>query len=143
MSRFKQGFYTVRNPEKYIGDVNKVVYRSSWELHFNKFLDGNPYIVRWGSECIVVPYIKPTDGKVHRYFPDYYIERVNADGEMFRELIEIKPEAQTKLRKRSSIYEQLTFAVNESKWRAAQAMCIKQGITFRVLTERQLFPQGK
>jgi hypothetical protein len=69
-----QGYFKPRHPEKYVGDVNKIRFMSSWELQADKFLDDNPNVLRWSSEEIVIPYVKPTDGKVHRYYPDYWVE---------------------------------------------------------------------
>lgn len=142
---FRQGYYTPVHPEKYMGNPDQIMYRSSWELAMNKFLDNNPHILRWSSEEIKIPYIKPTDGRQHFYFPDYWIEYVNKDGEIIQEIVEVKPLAQTKPpttrgKKQSTIlYEQTTWAVNVEKWRAAADWCGARGITFRVITEKGLF----
>lgn len=143
---FRQGKYHVLHPEKYAGDPNKVVYRSSWELRMNRFLDNNSQILRWNSECIKIPYLHPLDGRVHHYYPDYYIEYINKDGEVVQEMIEVKPFNQTSAPKKSKgksnktmLYEQQTWAVNEAKWKYAMAWCEKRGIRFRVLSERSLF----
>ncbi|KKL19318.1 hypothetical protein LCGC14_2466650, partial [marine sediment metagenome] len=56
---WRQGVYEVRNPNKYVGDLKKVIFRSSWELYMNQFLDNNPNILRWSSEEFYIPYIKP------------------------------------------------------------------------------------
>lgn len=128
-----------------MGNPDQINYRSSWELAMNKFLDNNPNILRWSSEEIKIPYVKPTDGRVHNYFPDYWIEYVNKDGEIIQEIVEVKPLAQTKPpttrgKKQSTIlYEQATWAVNVEKWRAAADWCQKRGIIFRVITEKGLF----
>lgn len=142
-SKFHQGYFNPKNPAKYVGDLDKIRFMSSWELNFFKFLDGNPNVLRWASECIAIPYIKPTDGKVHKYYPDIWIEYRNRDGEIRQEILEIKPKNQITLGKRPSQYEQLTWAVNCSKWKAAQAFCESKGIKFRLLTENELFSNGK
>ena len=138
---FKQGVYKLRNPEKYIGDPNKVVFRSSWELEMHKFLDNNTKVLRWSSEELYIPYVKPTTGKVHRYYPDYFVEYENVRGEVVREIIEVKPHNQVDLsgKKRLTEYEKVTYAVNKAKWIAAQQYCNKRGIKFSILTENQLF----
>lgn len=138
---FKQGLYKLRHPEKYLGDPNKVVFRSSWELEMNKFLDNNTKVLRWSSEELYIPYVKPTDGRVHRYYPDYFVEYENVRGEIVREIIEVKPMNQVDYsnRKRLSDYEKITKAVNEAKWQAAKQFCDKRSIKFSILTERQLF----
>lgn len=139
---FKQGYYTPVNPIKYMGDVTKIVYRSSYELEMNRFLDGNQRVLKWGSEIIAIPYIKPTDKKVHKYFVDYYVEYIDKNGEIKKELIEVKPFAQTSAPRggsKHSLYEQLTYAVNIAKWQACQKWCDAHGITFRIVSEKTLF----
>ena len=137
-----QGYYTPKHPEKYVGDVNKIRYMSSWELSFNKFLDGNPNILRWASECIGIPYVKPTDGRIHKYYPDYWIEYIDKDGVILQEILEIKPQNQIVLGKRPSEYAKLTFAVNMAKWEACKRFCESKGIGFKVLSENQIFGKG-
>jgi hypothetical protein len=56
-----------------------------------RYLDGNDSILRWSSEEIIIPYRSPIDGKVHRYFPDFWVK--TSQGET---LIEIKSKIQTK-----------------------------------------------
>jgi hypothetical protein len=137
---YKQGLYTPTNPGKYVGDLNKIMFRSSWELDFNKYLDHNPNIVRWASEEIHIPYIKPTTGRTHKYFPDYWIEYVDRQGQLVQELIEIKPSNQVEVSKRRlSEGEKVTYAINQAKWQFAQAWCNQRGLLFRILTEKQLF----
>lgn len=142
MSRFRQGKYTPRHPEKYIGNVNTIRYMSSWELRLFQFLDNNPNILRWASEEIAIPYIKPTDGKVHRYFPDCYVEYQNKYGQIVKEILEVKPKEQTRLSKRAKLVEAVTFAINKAKWAAADEWCKQRGLTFRVITQDALFPKG-
>lgn len=144
-SRFKQGYFQPRNPEKYVGDVTKIRFMSSWELSFQRFLDGNPNIIRWSSECIAIPYLKPTDGKIHRYYPDFWIEYINKDGEVLQEVLEIKPKSQAggKAVGRMSLYEKAQYAINLAKWESCKRFCDQRGITFRILTEQELFNQGK
>lgn len=141
-TRFKQGYYTVKNLEKYIGDPSKCIYRSSWELNLHKFFDNNTRVVRWGSEVVCIPYLKPTDGRVHRYYPDYFVEYISVEGEVVKELIELKPLAQTRMPKanhKHKLYEQLQFAINTSKWEAAQQWCAKNGVNWRIVTEKSVF----
>lgn len=142
---FQQGWYAPRHPEKYKGDATKIRYMSSWELKFHQFLDNNPSILEWSSEEITIPYIKPTDGKVHRYYPDYWVKYRNKHGHLVQEIIEVKPEKQTRTpttrgkRKIQQLHESVTYAINIAKWRAAQNFCRKYGMTFRIVTENQLF----
>lgn len=139
---FLQGKYVVKNPQKYIGDPTKVVFRSSWEKDLHRFFDMNPNIIRWGSEIIAIPYIKPTDGRIHKYVVDYYVEYKNTKGELVKELIELKPKCQTRSPKANSkhhLYESVQYAVNVSKWAAASKWCEQRGIKFRIITEKSAF----
>lgn len=141
-SNFKQGTYNPRNPGKYLGDPSKIRYMSSWELEMHKFLDMNENVIMWASEEIAIPYLKPTDGKVHKYYPDYYVKYMTSSGEIKEEIIEVKPLAQTKAphgNSKHKLYEQLTFAVNAAKWQACQAFCKQRNMTFRIVTERSIF----
>lgn len=145
MTSFRQGYFTPASPEKYVGNVNQIVYRSSWELRMCQFLDTNPHILRWSSEEIKIPYIKPTDGRTHHYYPDFWIEYCNRSNEVVREVVEIKPMNQVKKpttrgKKKSTImHEQVTHAVNSAKWAAALKWCDERGLKFRVITEKGLF----
>ena len=78
MSRFKQGYFKPTNPEKYKGNVDKIFYRSSWELKFNNWCDKHPSVLEWSSEEIVIPYKKPTDNQMHRYFLGFQIFFLNS-----------------------------------------------------------------
>jgi hypothetical protein len=142
MKHFQKGQYIPKNPHKYNGDINKIVYRSSYELEMHRFLDTNERVLRWSSECVVIPYIKPTDGKIHRYFPDYWVEYVNKDGEILQEIIEVKPKTQTRAPRannKQKLYEQATWQINNAKWAAAAAFCAKHNMKFRIITERSVF----
>lgn len=141
MSKFKQGFYKLRNPQKYVGNPNNIVFRSSWEESMCRFLDGNPNVLRWSSEELYIPYRKPTDGQVHRYFPDYWVEYRDRDGKIIQEIIEVKPSDQVfpNQKKRLTEYDKITYAINVAKWKAATEFCKQRGIKFRILTERQIF----
>lgn len=140
--RFEQGQYTPRNPHKYVGDIDKIRYMSSYELETHKFFDNNERVLRWSSEEIAIPYLKPTDGRVHKYYPDYWVEYVNKDGVIVQEIIEVKPASQTRAPRANNkhrLYEQLTLAVNMAKWQAAQAFCKQNNMTFRIITEKSIF----
>ena len=59
------------------------------------FCDNNPSILEWGSEEVIIPYRCPTDGRVHRYFPDFYIKVHEKSGSVTKYIIEVKPKKQT------------------------------------------------
>jgi hypothetical protein len=140
---FLQGKYSPRNPIKYVGDLDNIIFRSSWELNAMKFFDGNPNVLRWASEPIAITYTKPTDGKRHRYFPDFWIEIKNREGKIVQELIEIKPKKDSQPSKsrsrKAQLYENITYAINMAKWTAASQWCQAHGMVFRVITECELF----
>ena len=142
---FKQGWFKPRHPEKYRGDAEHIRYMSSWELHTHKFLDNNPNVLQWSSEEIAIPYIKPTDRLVHNYFPDYWVRYKNRTGKIIEEIWEVKPKKEISPPKRvgktrkQQLLEGVKFAINTAKWKAAQHFCRKNGYTFRLMTEEQIF----
>lgn len=138
-----QGLFRPHYPEKYIGNTHNIVYRSSWERRFFKYCDETPGILRWASEEFHIPYLSPLDNRIHRYFPDVWMEVQTPSG-LRAYLIEIKPHAQAELRpaKRKTqkyIREAMTVAVNHAKWTAAKAFCLERNWEFQVLTEHELF----
>lgn len=89
MTHFKQGFYKPVHPEKYVGDVNNIIYRSNWEKLVMHYMDNNAAVLKWSSEEIIIPYIFLE--KKRRYFPDFYAEIVDKDNITTKYLIEVKP----------------------------------------------------
>lgn len=141
MSKFAQGIYTLTNPQKYAGN-GKPRYRSGWEHAFMRFCDINEHIVMWASESIRIPYRHPLTGKPTNYVPDFLIQYRNKRNQTVTELIEIKPKKQSVIESKASQRDRAIVAVNYAKWAAAQAWCKRQGITFRVITEDDIFRQG-
>lgn len=140
-----KGKYTPKNPEKYVGKLNNIIWRSSWEREFFKFLDNNANVLKWASEEIGIPYLNAVDNKVHTYYPDIWMQYKNKNGDLITEIIEIKPKEQIEKpkvvgkSKKTQLYEQLTYIKNVSKWKYAQAFCDKQGIKFRLVSEMEIF----
>ena len=138
------GKYRPVNHKKYKGDPRAVFYRSLWELKFMKWCDNHDHILEWGSEEIVVPYRSPLDGKVHRYFVDFYAKVRNKSGTAKKYLIEVKPKKQTvepKIPKRKTkryLTEVTTYITNQAKWEAAREWCADHGLEFIILTEDHL-----
>lgn len=141
MPNFRQGAYTVNNPGKYVGR-NTPRYRSGWELTFMMFLDSNDNIVQWASESISIPYRNPITGKQSMYVPDFFVTYRGRDNMTKAELIEIKPKKQSLIESKMSDRDRAIVAVNYSKWDAATKWARSNGLTFRVLTEDQIFHQG-
>lgn len=138
------GKYRPINPQKYKGNPTNIIYRSLWERKFMIFCDSNPNILQWGSEECVIPYRSPLDGRVHRYFVDFYIKLQTKSGEIKKYLIEIKPKKQTippdPQKKQTKIYKDkvLTYCKNRAKWEAAKEWCEDRRMEFLILTEDHL-----
>ncbi len=141
MSRYSQGFFIPKHPHKYVG-VGKIKYRSSWELVFMQFCDNNDKILQWASEPMRIPYRNPLNGKPTVYVPDFLI-MYQSGNKIVTELVEIKPKKQTMIQEKISNRDKLAVALNHAKWAAASNWCKKTGITFRVITEDQIFYQGR
>jgi hypothetical protein len=141
MANFRQGPYTVRNPAKYVGKGTPR-YRSGWELTFMMFLDSNDNIVQWASESISIPYRNPITGKASMYVPDFFVTYRSKDNRTRAELIEIKPKKQSLIESRASDRDRAIVAVNYAKWDAATKWAQKNGLTFRVINEDQIYHQG-
>lgn len=109
------------------------------------YLDQHKDVVSWGSEEVIVPYRSPIDGRMHRYFVDFIVTKINKEGKKETSLIEVKPAAQTvapmiQENKRSKRYinEVMTWGVNQAKWHAAKEFCDDRGWAFHIFTEKEL-----
>ena len=141
--KYAQGIYTIKNPHKYVGK-GKPMYRSGWELTFMIFCDTNDKIINWASESIVIPYMHPFKGKRTNYIPDFFIVYQDKFGKTNAELIEIKPKAQSIITEKvQNARQQAVVAINHAKWYSAKAYCKAQGMKFRVVTEDDLFYNGR
>jgi|TARA_B110000967_G_C18557406_1_gene398423 hypothetical protein len=141
--KYAQGIYTIKNPHKYVGK-GKPMYRSGWELTFMIFCDTNDKILKWASESIVIPYLHPFKGKRTNYIPDFFIVYQDKFGKTNAELIEIKPKAQSIITEKvQNARQQAVVAINHAKWYSAKAYCKAQGMKFRVVTEDDLFYNGR
>ena len=139
---FQQGTYTVMNQHKYAGK-GAPKFRSGWELAFMRFCDSNDHIITWSSESIQIPYRHPLTGKNTRYIPDFLIQYRNKNNQVVTELIEIKPKKQSIIESKANNRDRAVVAVNYAKWDAAQKWCKRNGLVFRVVTEEDIFYQGK
>ena len=141
MSHWAQGPYTVINREKYVGNGTPR-YRSGWELSFMKFCDNNDHVLQWASESVAIPYRHPLTGKMTQYIPDFLITYRTSNNTIKAELIEIKPKKQSVIESKMSSKDRAIVAINYCKWDAASKWARKNGLTFRVITENDLFHQG-
>ena len=136
--------YKPTNPQKYTGNPNNIICRSSWERKFCQWCDRKDNVISWASEEISIPYVSPKDNRIHRYYPDFLIKVREYNNRIQTYVVEVKPKKQTlppKPRKRvtkSYIYECTTYAVNQAKWKAASEFCKDNRINFKIVTEDEL-----
>ena len=145
-----KGRYFPTNPKKYRGNPNQIIYRSLWERKVMVYCDKNDAIIEWGSEEVIVPYLSPMDGRIHRYFPDFYMKVRQADGSTKKFIIEVKPKSQCKQpiknpKRRTTKWfnEVKTFAINQAKWKSAREFCEDKGMEFKIFTEDHINPKYK
>ena len=128
-----------KNPKKYIGDLENIVYRSLWERNTIYWLDINNDIKHYACEEIVIPYFHPIYARPAKYYLDIFIELQNGK----KLIVEIKPLKETvkpagSRKTKRLLNETATFAVNQEKWKAAKEFCVKNNIEFQVWTENTL-----
>jgi hypothetical protein len=139
-----RGKYRPENLSKYVGDPDKITYRSLWERKFMLFCDNEPNVIEWASESVVVPYISPIDGKWHRYYVDFIVRMRESNGTIKTKLIEIKPKKQCKppMKRKKVTRKYLTevkrWGVNSAKWEYATQYAENRGWEFVILTEDDL-----
>ena len=141
-SRYRQGIYIPKNPDKYVGQ-GEIRYRSSWELRMLKWLDNHPSVIFFNSEGLIVPYLSPVDNKQHKYYVDFLAKMKLKDGSEKTYAIEIKPKKEMlpprkNRNKERMITEVTTYITNQAKWAHAKEFCDKLGISFLVLNENDL-----
>lgn len=151
----KRGWYKLVNPSKFVPPADKhmksfneseasVEYKSSLERNAFRYADANPHIKNWSVEPFPIKYLKPTDGKIHRYYIDLFL--VFSTGDKF--LVEVKSKGETKPPKKPTRktdkaiinYQKAlqTYAVNEAKWKAAEEFASQHNMKFIILTEDEL-----
>ena len=139
-----RGRYIPTYPKKYKGDPSNIIYRSLWERKFMVYCDRNDRILEWGSEEFFIPYRSPLDGKVHRYFPDFYVKVKTKQNTIKKWVVEVKPKAQTKpprtpkRKTKKYITEVRNYAINDAKWKNAIEFCKDRNMEFIIITEDQL-----
>lgn len=142
MSKYAQGKYLIKNPEKYVGKKSPT-YRSSWEFTFCSFCDNNPAVINWASEAVQIPYFNPVSGKNTIYVPDFLIVYVDANQRKHTELVEIKPLKEATMESAKTLRDKYSVAINMAKWAAADAWARANNIRFRVVTEYDIFKNVK
>ena len=138
MSKYHQGTYEPKNPQKYAG-TRSPRYRSGWELTFMRMCDNHPAILSWASEPVRIPYRNPLTGKYTHYVPDFIMVYKNKTGNRIAELVEIKPKNQTILEKAKTSHQKATILLNRAKWLAAGEWAKRKGMKFRVINEDSIY----
>lgn len=137
-TKYYQGYYKPENTEKYVGDTTQIYWRSSWELTVMKFFDKSKDILKWSSESIKINYMDPTTKKWRTYYPDFII-KYNKNGIEKTELIEVKPKSQSYPEFAKSKRDKDALILNEAKWKYARQWCEQNNISFRILTEKDIY----
>jgi hypothetical protein len=138
VGNYAKGEFTPKNPQKYIGKL-PIVYRSGWEFSSMRLFDSHPMILQWSSESISIPYLNPLTRRWTMYIPDFLVIYMDKNGIKHGEVIEIKPQKETMYEHAKSRRDQLSQKINASKWSSATGFCKKRNLTFRVVTEADLF----
>ena len=102
----------VKNPGKYIL-YNGYKMKSSWEVRFAEFLDKNN--IEYQYEPFYFPYVDAI-GKHRKYYPDFYIEKLNL-------IVEIKP----------------FFQLEYDEVKLKKEATINRGFNYQFITENELF----
>lgn len=162
-----QGYFKPTNPHKYRGNINEIIFRSSWEQRFMVWCDIHPNIKCWANETVAIPYYntctkysKETGrflGSWNNYYIDFFIQ-IEKNGVLESWLIEVKPNMQiptteqiAKLQKMINEgnmtakkmnrynYQLKTLLVNRSKFLAAKKFAEERGCKFAIVDENFLF----
>lgn len=165
-SKTKQGYYKAKNKDKYIGDPELIVYRSSWEYGFCKWCDMSPSVKRWSSEPVSIPYYDrvskleecaklgldpndPRNWEVKNYNTDFWFELDRGDDKTEKIFVEIKPSYKLKKplppSREAPLAEQKKFnnaakeyLINEAKFAAMKEWANRNNCKFYVFTEETL-----
>ncbi len=159
---YNQGNYIPKNKDKVIklNTQGGVYFRSSWEKKIMHWLDYNESIIKWGAECLRIPYqmthFENGDSRIkeHSYFPDFYYE-MRVDGVLKQIVVEVKPMKEYNMvialnegklsvpekgaKKLKSFEYDLKMAYkNKNKWETMINWCNKKGYEFIIITEQHL-----
>ena len=147
--KIRQGYFKPANPDKYIGDPTKIVFRSSWEFKFLQWCDHSPTILAYSSEPVGIPYYSPLDKRGHTYYVDFYIVTKDNDGNEQKWIIEVKPnkyvappvspKRMTDKQTANYLYAAKQYVINQAKFEAARDFAAQRGIKFGIITENFLF----
>ena len=137
-----KGKFSPKHPEKYRGDPEEIVYRSSWEYDMMVYFDKRDEILWWSSEEKCLWYYDPVTKKNRRYFPDFIIHFKDRNGIHKTQMLEVKPQHQVdgppvnpKRRTKGWVNAVKTYITNQAKWENAAKICEDRGWDFRLITE--------
>jgi hypothetical protein len=147
--KVKQGYFTPNNPEKYTGDVTKIIYRSSWELKFLSYCDNTEAVIEYASEPTGIAYWNPILKKESIYWVDCYMATKSPEGAITKWIIEVKPnkyltppEPPTRLTEKATMSYAMhakAYVINDAKFKAAKVYAKKNNMRFGIITENFLF----
>jgi len=138
MGRYKQGYYTPVNKEKYRGDVENIRFLSSWEFDIMRFLDNSENVVEWNSEETIVHYMDTVRRKKRKYYIDFYVMFSNGDRWLLEckpvtKLIESKCDTQAKLIEHKNIMDKKNAALSYCRLlREKKGLNIRYGFITKV-----------
>jgi hypothetical protein len=112
-------------------------------MTFMMFLDSNDNVINWASEPVRIPYRNPLTGKMTMYVPDFIVTYRGPKETVRAELIEIKPKKQSLIESKMKDRDKAIVDVNYAKLASAQQWAKQNRLTFRVITEDDIFRQGK
>jgi len=142
--KFYQGYYNPKFPQKYVGKLDNIIYRSGLELKLFRWADNNPNVLEWNSEEIAIPYFDSVQNKNRKYFIDAYV-KIKEGSNIKKYLIEVKPYKQTQepkatrnKKKSNLLYEQVAWRNNCDKWKYAKEFAKKNDMDFIIITEKEL-----
>lgn len=167
MGNYYQSVYNVENVDKYVGSVDTKTWRlttqfphcrSSWEHKVAYWCDHNVNVLKWGFECVLIPYVG-MDNKRHKYIVDFYVELKQRNGNVSKQLWEVKPlkdgpiiingsfnysnkpkppKTRHKKAMKNYMYAMKQYITNCKKWQAVESFCKTRGMKFKVITEKDL-----
>ena len=162
-SNYNQGNYVPKNKDKVLKLNNNggVYFRSSWEKKIMTWLDLNEKIIKWGAECMKIPYQMThfdngdTKVKEHCYYPDFYYEMRLQNGDLKQVVVEVKPMKEYNMvlalnegrlsvpedkgKKLKNFEYDLKMAYkNKQKWETMINWCKLKGYEFIIITEDHL-----
>jgi hypothetical protein len=147
--KYKYGYFIPNNPEKYTGDLNNILYRSSWEFYVLRIFDQNPRIISYCAEPFSIKYLHPFAHKYRNYYIDAYAKILNARDEVIEWIFEIKPNKYTRpptppknptpKANKNYNHHAKQYIVNCKKFEAAKEYARSKGMKFGIITESFLF----